>query len=174
MSIGKFNETSDSKREGNEANEKTDNAEKSTGKIKESKEGCNDDFNKKLDALDSKESSGEKGNKKEANENQGEQKQGFLTGIKNRLFKKDDGKENKEGDKSDKPVETAKEKHDKFVNDLRYDVSKPKEGNEEKKESSSEGNEGDDKQHGDGGARVIYKENNTEKNTKDKDDDLDR
>ena len=82
MSIGKFNETSDSKREGNEANEKTDNAEKSTGKIKESKEACNDDFNKKLDALDSKESSGEKGNKKEANENQGEQKQGFLTGIK--------------------------------------------------------------------------------------------
>lgn len=85
MSIGKFNETSDSKKEGNEANEKTDNAEKSTGKIKESKEGCNDDFNKKLDALDSKESSGEKGNKKEANENQGEQKQGFLTGIKNRF-----------------------------------------------------------------------------------------
>lgn len=90
------------------------------------------------------------------------------------MFKKDDGKENKEDDKSDKPVETAKEKRDKFINDLRYDVSKPKEGNEEKKESSSEGNEDENKQHGDGGSRAIYKENNTEKNTKDKDDDLER
>lgn len=109
MSIGKFNETNDSGKEVNEINESVDNNEKSRGKISESFDSDGDDFDKKIDAVNSKESKGDNTVEGEFAENNDEE-MSFLDKMK-KLFDPKEGNEEKE--KSDKAGDGSEEKTEK-------------------------------------------------------------
>lgn len=181
MSIGKFDETNESNNEASEAKEQTENIDKPRNQILETPDSYKDNFNKKLDTNDAeknKESAGKLDQEKQTDKNQDSEKTSFLEKMKNLLSHKESGEKNTgDSEKGESAIETKKQQHDSFVDKYKVadGVDETVNKNEKvDKPSEGSGDEGEEKQHGDGGEKTPWSDRvqNKEDEKKKQDDEL--
>ena len=150
----------------NETNELTDNTEKSTSRIRESSDSYDDGFDKKLDAVNSKELSRDTTLEKDSYESDGNKKLSLLDKMRNLVCHKENGGESG-GDKTERNKSSFSETRDSFLDRVKKDAPSMKEQaeaaknrREGKSELSDDGNESNDaessREHGEDGERTLW------------------
>jgi hypothetical protein len=176
MSIGNFNETSDSSNEFKETNESKDNVEKPRNQILDLPGSYDDDFKKRLDSIETRTLSEENSLKKntdDVKEKNGEEKLSLLDKMRN-LFSRKENKEEKDNKDADRTNETQEsgstilsDAHKSFVENLRKDApsmeaqaeaaKKRQDRNYESNVNGNESNgEANDSEHGEDGERTRW------------------